>query len=374
MSTDLPLPAETAAAPATPPPPEPPGEPPPPGAPPPEPTPGPGAPRAAWRPRLARGWPWRRRAAVTPGPLDRDSVLLEAWLFLVRERRQARRRHVGLVVLLGFLLAAPALLLSDHGVSEWLTPRGPTILAAVEVSGVVGAKAGVDEERVIKGLRRAYQAAPKAVVLRINSPGGAPYVAERITTVLDELKGEFPHIPLYAVIEGVGASAAYLIAIHADEIIAGRYSTVGSIGAVLSSWDMHRLAERVEVGKHIFASGRLKAMLDPFRPLQAAEAAKAQAIVDTVAQVFASEVQAQRGSAQALDMAALTTGEVWVGEQAVALGLVDRLGTLETLSRELAVKVVDFTVKPNPFAAGLAAVGRQLTETLLATGTQPVWR
>ena len=335
-----------------------------------------GAPRPpSWRQRLAGWLPWRRRrppaAAVPP---DRDTVLLEAWLFMARERKLAHRRHVALMVMLGLLLAAPALMLSDQGVMRWLAPRGPTILATIEVAGVVGAKAGVDEERVIKGLRRAYEATPKAVALRINSPGGAPYVAERITTVLDELKAERPDIPVYAVIEGVGASAAYLIAIHADEILAGRYSTVGSIGAVLSSWDMHRLAERLEVGKHIFASGSLKAMLDPFRPLQAAEAAKAQSIVDSVAQVFAADVQSQRGGGQPLDMTVLTTGEVWVGEQAVALGLVDRLGTLETLSKELAVKVVDFSVQPHPLTAGLAAAARLVTDTVLTAGAEPAWR
>lgn len=321
-----------------------------------------------------RGWRWWRRPAPGTAVPDRDLLFLEVWWFLLRERRHAQRRHVALGVLLVILLATPALFLADGGnLAAWWAPRGAGILATVEVAGVVGERSGVEPERVIKGLRRAYAATPRAVVLRINSPGGAPYVAERITTELEALKAAHPDLPLYAVIEEVGASAAYLIALHADTIIAGRYSTVGSIGAVLSSWDLHRLAARVDIGKHIFTSGRLKAMLDPFRPLEEVEAAKAQAIVDSVAALFAQEVQAQRG-AQPLDMTALTTGEVWVGEQAVALGLVDRLGTLESLSQELGVTVVDFTVEPNPLTGGLTAATHRVMETVRAAMAQPVWQ
>jgi protease-4 len=70
--------------------------------------------------------------------------------------------------------------------------------------------------------------------------------------------------PIYAAIQNVGASAAYMIAMNTDRIYAGRYSLVGSIGAVMSSWDVHKALNKFDIHQDVYASGQLKSMLNPF--------------------------------------------------------------------------------------------------------------
>jgi protease-4 len=148
---------------------------------------------------------------------------------------------------------------------------------------------------------------------------------------MDSLRAE--HVkPVVAVISNVGASAAYLIALHADKIYAGRYSLVGSIGAVLASWDLHRAAERLEVSQRIYASGPLKAMLSPFQPTTPESDAKARLLIRGLGEAFVAEVRRLRG-ARLSDAADIATGEVWLGPDARTLGLVDGIGTLEEVIR-----------------------------------------
>lgn len=171
-----------------------------------------------------------------------------------------------------------------------------------------------------------------AVVLSIDSPGGAPVEAERINQALAALKAKHGK-PVVAVIQGIGASAAYMVAMHADQVYAGKYSLVGSIGAVMTAWDVHEALARLNVRQRTYTSGPLKAMLNPYEAPNERGHAKARALVNQVGQAFATEVRERRARTlqPGFDVA---TGEVWGGLEAKSLGLVDEIGTLEQVVQD----------------------------------------
>jgi protease IV len=269
-------------------------------------------------------------------PHDRDVQVAMANVVLhdiIRERRQDRawrllRRaggaalfSVGFVYYLSFQL-------SVHG---WrLIPRDP-LVGVVRIEGSILNTSIASAEKVVPALKQAFEADNvQAIVLAIDSPGGASVAAERINLVIDDLKARHGK-PVYAVIQNVGASAAYMIALHADKIYAGKYSMVGSIGAVLSSWDVHKALARLEVYQKVYASGELKAMLNPFVPSTPAAEGKAQSIVNLMGRRFANELRERRGKLLVATVK-YDTGEIWDGEEAKKIGLIDGLATIESVA------------------------------------------
>jgi protease-4 len=270
-----------------------------------------------------------------PKPTDPTQAMAEALVAnLLRERRLERRwKWIARILFIGgslalsmlyFFLWAPQL--------GWRVGPIGDVVGVVRIDGEITKASPASAERVVPALRIAFESPRvKAVVLAIDSPGGSPGEAERIYRAMESLRAEHGK-PVVAVISNVGASAAYLIALHADKIYAGRYSLVGSIGAVLAGWDLHRAAERLEVSQRLYASGPLKAMLSPFQPTTPAADAKARSLIDGLGQAFAAEVRRLRGT-RLKDGADLASGEVWLGPDAHSLGLVDGIGTLEEVIR-----------------------------------------
>lgn len=206
-------------------------------------------------------------------------------------------------------------------------PGGGDKVAIVSIRGNILSGAPASAEQVVPALRKAFERSDvKGVILRIDSGGGAPSESERINAALKELKAKHPEKPVTAVIETLGASAAYMIALQADSIYAGRYSLVGSIGAVLANWDVSRALERVDVRRRVFASGELKAALDPFIASTPKADAWAKSMVDQIGVMFTEEVRAKRGAKLKADVV-YNTGEVWNGVQAKEVGLIDAVGT-----------------------------------------------
>lgn len=264
---------------------------------------------------------------------------------MLKERRSDRRwRAARRVITALFLLAAIGAYLAMF-LHE---PRtGPLLkdadgyLGVVRITGAIKNSSNASAEKVVPALTEAF-ADPKvkAVVLSIDSPGGAPVEAERINFAIGELKKRHKK-PVYAVIQNIGASAGYMIAMHTDKIVAGRYSLVGSIGAALQTWDVHEALNKRDVRHQVYASGDLKNMLNPFSPPSEAAGRKAQELVDDAGGQFFAEFKERRGS-KLKDGVAYDTGEVWSGEQALKLGLVDETGTIEQLAYANNANVKEF--------------------------------
>lgn len=229
------------------------------------------------------------------------------------------------------------------------------VVGVVRIEGQIASNETASAETIIPVLFKAFgNPNVKAVVLLIDSPGGAPVESERICNSLDSLRQRYKK-PVVAVINNLGASAAYMIAAHTDRIIAGRYSLVGSIGAIMAPWQLDKAIARFDVARRIYASGRLKAFLDPFTPVTPEVDAKARQLVNIMGQTFLSDVKRARGS-RLLPGVDYASGEVWAGTEAKEIGLIDAIGTLdEVVSTSWNLASYDFG--PKREQGGLLSIG-----------------
>lgn len=243
------------------------------------------------------------------------------------------------------------------------------IVGVVRIDGEISSEGMASADKLIPVIKKAFEANnTRAVVLQINSPGGSPQEASRINTAIAQIRKEHPK-PLYATIDDLGASAAYLIAIHADKIYVGNYSLVGSIGAIMTTWDLHKVKERLAVDQKVFASGPLKDFLNPFRKSTPEENEKATALVRAIADSFIAEVKTKRaGKLNVADDAQLFSGTVWTGSQALKLGLVDEIGTVETVAAGLKMSAYDFG--PNKQGINFPFLSTMLTDAIVGAWSQ----
>ena len=303
-----------------------------------------------------------------PSQEDIKSLLADHILMdLLNERKSERRwKWVKRFTFstIGALLFAAYLAFYASSLGYRLIPNAE-IVGVVNVTGSIGAGQLASAEELVPVLEKTFNSPKvKAIALNIDSPGGQPFESERVGQTIDRLKSETGK-PVYAFIGNTGASAAYLLALHADKIIAGRYSLVGSIGAVIAGWDLHKLAEKFDVTQRVYASGVHKNMLNPFVAMSKESEAKAQEMVNQMAVVFADEFKSKRGTKlkEGFDY---TTGEIWGGEEALAIGLIDEIGTIEgVVSNEWHAKIHDFG--PTNQAKGfLPQLGTKAVEKVLA--------
>ncbi len=167
----------------------------------------------------------------------------------------------------------------------------------------------------------------RAVALSINSPGGMP---TQSALVADRIRGlaERKRVPVLAFCEDIAASGGYWLACAADEIIAHPTSLVGSIGVVSRGFGWHGLLDRFGVERRLYAAGANKARLDPFLPELPEDVEWLHGMQTELHSMFRDWVCSRRGGVLATDQQDLFTGEVWTGQRAQELGLVDGLGTL----------------------------------------------
>ncbi|MFC7342465.1 S49 family peptidase [Saccharopolyspora griseoalba] len=214
--------------------------------------------------------------------------------------------------------------------------RGP-VVAVVKLHGPITpqpspmSRPTISLQTTESALTRAFgQDRLSAVVLSINSPGGAPtqsaLVADRIRGLADE-KG----VPVLAFCEDVAASGGYWLACAADEIYAHKTSLVGSVGVVSASFGMTGLMEKLGVERRVYAAGENKVRLDPFRPEKEEDVQWLRGLQDELHGQFTDWVRQRRGGRLTGTAEELFSGEVWTGAKADELGLVDGVGTLREI-------------------------------------------
>lgn len=213
-------------------------------------------------------------------------------------------------------------------------------LAVVEVSGVIASDTPANARDVSGALMEAFESPnSKAVALAINSPGGSPVQSDEIWQTAMELRKEYPNKKLYAVIGDMGASGAYYIASSADEIWVNPSSLVGSIGVIMSSYNIQELLNKAGVKANTLTSGEYKDILSMTRNMTDSERAHVQQVLDTTHQNFIDAVKAGRGDRlKNPEQNQLFSGLFWSGKQSVELGLADKTGGISTLEKSLGVE------------------------------------
>jgi serine protease SohB len=250
------------------------------------------------------------------------------------------------------------------GSLAWVVPRrfrsDIPVVPVVRLTGVIGVvtplRPGLLLSTIAKSLERAFDVPRvRAVALIINSPGGSPSQSHLIFRRIRQLAEE-KKIPVLAFVEDVGASGGYMLACAADEIICNDFSIVGSIGVVGASFGFHELMEKVGIERRLYTSGDRKGMLDPFLPEKADDVKRIKAIQQDIHEHFIALVKERRGSKLNGSDKTLFSGEFWVAQKAIELGLADRIGDLRSTLRERYGEKVHTPL----ISAGRTLFGRQL--------------
>ena len=266
----------------------------------------------------------------------------------IRDRRRTRRWNVFFKVLLALYLGAILLL---YWPGEWpdTAGTGEKHTALVELKGLISAETEASADNVISGLRDAFEDDNTAgVILRINSPGGSPVQAGYIYDEMKRLREKYPDIPLYAVVTDICASGGYYIAAAADEIYVDKASIIGSIGVRMDSFGFVGTMEKLGVERRLYTAGESKAFLDPFLPSKPADVAHIETLLVDIHDQFINAVKDGRGD-RLKESEDLFSGLIWTGEESLAMGMVDGLGSSSYVAREIieAEEIVEFTAEPD---------------------------
>lgn len=274
-----------------------------------------------------------RKASDKPKHHFSTDDLVQELLVERRKDRRAGLLKTGLFALVILGYAAWMVLMTLPAFSAGVSPQEP-FAAVVKVSGLIADGKPASYDKLAPVLRRAFKDPnSRGVVLHINSPGGTPVQASLIHDLIVELKEETGK-PVIAVGEDMMTSGAYLIAVAADTLVANRSSIVGSIGVVSSGFGFSELIDRLGIERRIMTAGNSKSMLDPFQPVKDEDLETRQELLATIHEHFKEIVI--DGRAERLDVAApgMFEGMVWTGEQAMAVGLIDEIGRVDTAIRK----------------------------------------
>jgi protease-4 len=285
----------------------------------------------------------------------------------LEEQRAARRWRIGfrmfwaLVVVAGFWY-------SYHHNKAATSSNPQSHTALIEIKGEIDSESSANAEWVMDSLRQAFEdEGAQAIVLRIDSPGGSPVQAGMINDEVRRLKA-LHNKPVYVVVEETCASAAYYIAVSADQIYVDKASIVGSIGVLMDGFGFTGLMDKVGVERRLMTAGENKGFLDPFSSQTKPQRAHAQNLLDQIHQQFIQVVREGRGS-RLKETPELFSGLFWSGQQAIDLGLADGYGTLDSVARDVvkAEDIVDYTRQDNVAERLAKRFGAAMGEAMVKT-------
>jgi protease-4 len=200
-----------------------------------------------------------------------------------------------------------------------------------EKVGVVTVEGIIRDSSVIVGQLDEFSRdeAIRAVVLRIDSPGGGAAAAQEIYEEVRRLRTQKKVV---ASLGSVAASGGYLIAAAADRIVANPGTITGSISAVMHFADVQELMKKVGVRSSVVKSGKYKDIGSPLRDMTAEERQLIQRIVDDIYDQFVRDISDNR-KLPLDDVAKIADGRIFTGRQALQLKLVDELGGFQEAVR-----------------------------------------
>lgn len=221
---------------------------------------------------------------------------------------------------LGFLgLMALGFLAAMVGEHEFSFAKAPIVLVKIE-GGIF------DSEKTLKDLEAClHDRNVKALVVRIDSPGGAVAPSQEIFAELIKLKKAGKKIVVS--MGTVAASGGYYIASAADKIVANPGTITGSIGVVMESFGLQDLAQILHVEPRLIKSGKMKDVGNPFRQMTDEEKIFLQKLSDNMYDQFLNDVSEQR-QIPLEKLKVLAEGTIYSGQQAHELNLVDALGNV----------------------------------------------
>ncbi|MBD0268291.1 MAG: signal peptide peptidase SppA [Cyanobacteria bacterium Co-bin8] len=231
-------------------------------------------------------------------------------------------------------------------------PRFRKSIARIEVSGVIGAPT---RKTVLEALKEVEEKKFPALLLRIDSPGGTVGDSQEIYQALLRLREK---VKVVASFGNISASGGVYIGMGADHIVANPGTITGSIGVILRGNNLERLLDKVGVSFKVIKSGPYKDILSFDRELTEPEQQILQELIDVSYRQFVKTVADARKLSEDT-VRTFADGRIFTGEQALHLGVVDRLGTEEDARR---------------WAAELVGLDPEKAECLTLEERKPAWR
>ncbi len=218
--------------------------------------------------------------------------------------------------------------LEGRGKDKVLLVDVSRLIVSAERPGLFGGAAPSLLARVREELKRAAEdERVRAVVLRINSPGGTVTASDTLYHEIREF-GSRTGRPIVAHLLDVGTSGAYYVALAADEIVASPTTVTGSIGVLLAGVNLSGLLDKLGVKDQTLKSGTLKDAGSPLRPMTPEDRAVLERILVSMHERFLQVVRERRPGLRAEAWDTIRDGRVFFAEEALALGLVDQIGYL----------------------------------------------
>jgi protease-4 len=205
-------------------------------------------------------------------------------------------------------------------------PKFSKQIARIEITGAI---AGATRKRVLEALKTVEEKKFPALLLRIDSPGGTVGDSQEIYSALKRLRDK---IKIVASFGNISASGGVYIGMGAEHIVANPGTITGSIGVILRGNNIERLLEKIGVSFKVIKSGPYKDILAFDRELTAPEEIILQELIDTSYLQFVQTIADAR-SLGIETVKSFADGRIFTGQQAVELGVVDRLGTEEDARR-----------------------------------------
>jgi protease-4 len=261
---------------------------------------------------------------------------------------------LGVVVVAMSLIFASAFKTMMSDTTGGSTSFGSNSIAVIDINGVI-----MDADKIDKQLEKyGDDDSVKAIILHIDSPGGGAAASQEIYHEVMRVREE-KHKKIVASVESVGASGAYYIASGCDKIYANPASVVGSIGVIMEWTNYGDLLHWAKLKNVTITHGELKDAGDPTRDMTPKEAAYFQSLVDNMYVQFVHDVAMGRHTT-ADKITPLATGQVWTGEQAQPLGLIDAQGgfrdALIDTARSVGIKGEPQVVRPTKLKHGLISI------------------
>ncbi|MDF1757916.1 MAG: S49 family peptidase [Legionellaceae bacterium] len=271
-----------------------------------------------------------------------NQIVLEHFKEQNRKRRWRWVRRILVTLVIIFLVVA-----FNYGRVEDTATKNKPHVGIIDIKGEINSSQVVSSDSLMKSLTSAYESKGlKALILRIDSPGGSPVQADYMFNALRYFRDKYPDVKTYSVCVDMCASAAYYVASAADEIYANPSSLVGSIGVVYNGFGFVEAMEKLGVSRRLKTSGSNKGFMDQFSPVKLEQEKDLMVMLDLIHNQFIKQVKLGRGSRLKINDETFS-GLIWTGEQAREMGLIDGFASSGQLARDI-IKIeslVDYTEK-----------------------------
>lgn len=204
---------------------------------------------------------------------------------------------------------------------------GPRIQVVEIIGQIGGGENNVDGDKVVKQLKKAEKDDDiKAVVLRVDSPGGAVAPSQEMYKAVKRLKAKGK--PVVVSMGNLAASGGYYVSAPASWIVANAGTLTGSIGVIFQHFGLHGILETVKVEQTTIKSGKYKDTGSPYRPFSDTDREVMQGLSDDIYGQFVKDVAEGRGLKEE-DVRQIAEGRIYTGKRAAELKLVDEIGTYD---------------------------------------------